>query len=145
MMIKNKKIFFILLLALLIRLFFLIFQYHDTWWDSAVYIGMGKYIFSNGSVGLWEPARPLIWPLFLGILWKLKLDVILFGRILLLFFSLGSIYLTYLIGKRIFNKKIALLAAALLSFTPTYLFYSTVLLSSIPSLFFGLLSVYFFI
>ena len=40
----------------------------DIWWDSAVYLGMGKHIYSLGEVGLWESSRPLIWPLILGFL-----------------------------------------------------------------------------
>lgn len=143
---KTKKIilYLILLSFLSIKIFYLLNQ-KGLLWDSAVYIGMGKYIFTLGKVGLWEPARPLIWPVFIGFLWKLGLNPIIFGRIAELIFSLGCIYLTYLIGKDVFNEKIALLSAFFLAFSPTFLFYSSTILTGIPSTFFALLSIYFLI
>jgi len=134
----------ILLCFLSIKIFHLIFQKGISW-DSAVYIGMGKHIFSLGKTGLWEPARPLVWPFILGFIWKINLDPMIWGRILELMFSLGCIYITYLIGKETFNENIALLSSILLAFSPTFLFYSSTLLTGIPSTFFALLSVYFFI
>ena len=76
-----------ILLGLIILLFLYIYFLHldtnaDLWWDSSVYIGMGKYIYSSGELGLYEASRPLIWPLILGFFWKLGLDVIFFGKLL---------------------------------------------------------------
>ena len=95
---KIKLILGILIIALIARLI-LFFDYHPIWWDSAVYIGMGKYIFSLGNQGLWEPLRPIIWPIILGFFWKIKLDPLFFGRLLNVFLSLGAVYLTYIISK----------------------------------------------
>ena len=114
----------------------------DIWWDSAVYIGMGKFLFGQG--GFWEPSRPLVWPLFLGAVWKVA-DVVVFGKILGLMFGVGCVYMTYLIGREIFNKRIALVAALFLAFSASFLFFSSKMLSGVPSLFFMLLSIYFFI
>ena len=86
---------------------------HQIIWDEAVYIGMGKFLFSFGKAGLWESIRPLGLPLLLGAIWKLKLDTILFAEILAVFFSLGNILLVYLISKETFNKTTATIAAAL--------------------------------
>ena len=115
---------------------------NNIWWDSAVYIGMGKFIFGQG--GFWEPARPIVWPLFLGVVWKIA-DVVVFGKILGLLFGTGCVYLTYLIGREVFNKRIALVSALFLAFSASFLFFSLKMLSGVPSLFFMLLSVYFFI
>jgi hypothetical protein len=63
----NKKwgfIIGILVFAFLIRLIFLI-KNPMLWWDSTVYLGMAKYIFSSGKIGLWEYFRPLLWPIIL--------------------------------------------------------------------------------
>ncbi|MDP7180739.1 MAG: glycosyltransferase family 39 protein [Candidatus Woesearchaeota archaeon] len=106
---------------------------------------MGKYIFSAGKLGLWESSRPLIWPTFLGTIWKLGLNPIISGRILELTFSLGLIHLTFIVGKEVFNEKIALLSAFFLAFSQTFLSYSSTILTAIPSTFFALLSVYFLI
>lgn len=140
---NNRGIILIISLFFLTKLFLIFFQ-ENVWWDSAVYTGMGKYLFSYGNSGLWESSRPLIWPLILGFFWKLGFNI-LFFRILELFFAIGCIYLTYLISKNIFNKKVALLSALFLAFSPTFYFFSGILLSEIISLFFALLSVYFFI
>lgn len=143
---KAKKIilYLILLFFLSIKIFHL-FNQKGILWDTAVYINMGKYMFSLGKAGLWEPARPLILPIFLGFLWRIGFEPISFGSILEVAFSAGCIYLTYLIGKDIFNENIALLSALLLAFSPSFLFYSSVILTEIPSLFFSLLAVYFLI
>lgn len=138
----NKPIYFILLIALIIHLLFLFSSF--IFWDAAVYIGMGKALFSFGKAGLWEPSRPLIWSFFLGLFWKLGLNVILFGRLLTSIFSIGCIYLVYLIGKDTFNEKTALIASLLLAFLPTFFNHNDSLLTAIPSTFFALLGIYLF-
>ncbi len=139
----NKKIIIILVVSFFIRLWSL-FIHHDLWWDSSVYIGMGKYIFSFGSVGLWESNRPLVWPLILGFGWRLGLDVILFGRIIVILCGLGSIYLIYLITRKIFDEKIALLSALLFSLSATFIRFNNILFTGIVSGFFVLLGLYYF-
>jgi len=122
-----------------------LFGPYETRWDEAVYIEMGKYIFSFGHAGLWEDARPLVSPVMLGFLWKLGANPILSVGILLLFFSLGTIYVTYLIARDVFDERVAMLSSLFLAFMPTFLFFSKHAMTTIPSTFFALLSVYFFI
>src|SRR3989338_3706940 len=93
----NVGIAAIIVLFLCANLIFLNF-YDDVWWDSSVYIGMGKYIFSLGKSGLWEESRPLIFPLILGIGWKLGFDAVYFGRLVSVIFAILVIILTYKIG-----------------------------------------------
>lgn len=114
----------------------------NVWWDSAVYSGMGKYIFSDGQSGLWESSRPLVWPIILGAIWKLNLDIVFFGKIISLLFAAGTIVMTYLIAKEIFERKTAVLAAFLLAFTPSFFFFSKLMLTEISSTFFSLLGFY---
>jgi 4-amino-4-deoxy-L-arabinose transferase-like glycosyltransferase len=139
----KKKIWLIIILGLIIRLAYL-FKHNPIWWDGAVYLGMGKYLFSLGQIGLWEPLRPLVFPLILGTFWKLNLNPILFGRILEIFFSLGSVYLVYLIGKTYKNEFVGLIAATLLCFTPIFFDFSFRLYTEIPSTFFALSAIYLF-
>lgn len=134
-------------LMLIITLFLSLYLFYtnsnaDLWWDSSVYIGIGKYIYSFGEAGLYEDSRPLIWPLILGFIWKLGLDVIFFGKLLVLLFGLGIIMLTYLIAYELFNKKIALLSALLLAFSPTFFLFNSILFTGIPSTFFVVLGLY---
>ena len=139
---RNKLIILLLFASLLLRLAFLP-KSIILWWDPSVYLGMGKYLFSFGKAGLWEASRPIVLPIILGLLWKLKLSFLF--NLLQLFFSLGCVYLVYLIGKDVFNEKIALLSALFLSLSPTFVFFGFLQLTDIPSTFFALLGVYLFI
>jgi 4-amino-4-deoxy-L-arabinose transferase-like glycosyltransferase len=137
----DKKIFSVLLISLLARIFYF-FHSHPIWWDAAVYLSMGKYIFSVGQLGLWEPIRPLLWPTLLGYGWFIGLNPEIWGYILTTFFSLGIIYLTYLIAKKYFNQKVALYSAIIISFTWIFFFFNYRLYTEIPSVFFALLALY---
>ena len=140
---EHSIILIFVLVSSIIRIISL-FIPHDLWWDSSVYIGMGKYIFSLGNVGLWEASRPLIWPIILGFFWKIGLDPVLLGEIMVTLLSLASIILAYLIALKNFNKKTAIFAALFFSFSPTFLKFNNILFSEIPSTFFLLLGIYFF-
>lgn len=139
MILKNKLIYLIVLVFFIAKLFTLSF-YKTIWWDASVYIGMGKYIYSLGSAGLWEPSRPLIWPLALGFFSKFG---ILVGKILDIVFGSLAIFLAYLIGKEIFNEKTGLLAAFFLAISPTFFIFNGIMLTETISTFFSLLAVYF--
>jgi|TARA_Y100000310_G_scaffold345860_1_gene471644 4-amino-4-deoxy-L-arabinose transferase-like glycosyltransferase len=146
----NNKIKENLGIILIIIFFVFIFSLHlnpdaDLWWDSSVYINMGKYIYSSGEAGLYESSRPLIWPLILGFFWKLGLDVIFFGKLLVLLFGIGIIILTYLISYQLFNKKTALLSSLLLSFSPTFFLFNSIVFTGVPSTFFSMFGIYLFI
>lgn len=140
---KHNLILFLILLFLLIKIPLAFFE-NEFLWDDTVYLGVGKYIYSLGNSGFIEDSRPLIWPLILGLFWKLGANPVFF-KILELIFASGSIYLTYLIAKNIFNEEVGLVSALFLAFSPTFFFFSTIALSGVPSLFFSLLGVYFFI
>lgn len=139
----NYFLVIILVFSLLVRLYYS--GYDAVWWDSAVYVGMAKYIFSFGNSGFWEISRPLVTPMILGFFWKLGANPYVTGRVLDVFFSLGCVFLTYLIGKEIFSKRVGLFSAFLLSFTPTFFNNGNYLLTGISSTFFSLLGMYFFI
>ncbi|HJN56730.1 MAG: glycosyltransferase family 39 protein [Candidatus Woesearchaeota archaeon] len=143
--IKNNKTFIIFISIISVVYFSSLFIHHDIWWDSAVFLGMGKYLWSLGNVGLWEASRPIIWPLLLGFFWKLNLNPIIFGQITAILFSIGTIALTYLIAVNIFNKKTALISSLFLSLFPTYFLFANILHTEIPSAFFTLVGIYFFI
>jgi hypothetical protein len=141
---KHKVFLLIFLLSLVLKVFSL-FVAHDIWWDSSVYLGMGKYIYSFGDVGLWESSRPLIWPLILGFLWKIGFDAIFFGKLAVIAFSSGILLLTYIVAHELFNKKIAVLSAFFLALSSTFFLFGNVLHSEIPSTFFVMLGFYYFI
>lgn len=121
----------------------IIYTPHSPIWDSSVYILMGKYIYSLGQSGLWQALAPVFWPLILGFFWRLGFDPIFWGKLFELLLSLGSIWLTYLIGKLVFDKSTGILGALFLGFSRTYFYWGNFLLTGIPSTFFSLLAVYY--
>jgi len=120
------------------------FSYQDKsiGWDESTYLAIGKYFYSWGQVGFIEAFRPIVWPLIVGLFWKLHFDVFFIGGIIQIFFGLGSIYCVYLIGTKVFNQGVGLLAAVLFSLSSTYYYCNTMLLTDIPSTFLGLWAVY---
>ena len=140
----STGIIVIIALFLCVHSLFLNF-YSEVWWDSSVYIGMGKYIFSFGNSGLWEESRPLVFPLLLGTGQILNLNVIYFGRFISIIFAVLVILITYRIGLKIFSKKVALLSSFFLAFSYNFIFFSPNILTEIPSTFFVLLAFYSFL
>lgn len=131
----------ILLLSLIIRLLYVLLNY-PLWWDSHIYVSIGKYIFSSGELGIWETFRPLIHPFILGLFWNLKLNPFIVGKFLDIVFSTVAVYLTYLIGKNVFDKKTGLVAAFVFSLTPIFLMIAGLILSDPLALTFGLGGIY---
>lgn len=140
----DKKIFLVLLLSLVTRVAYLFFD-QNIWWDAAVYLAMGEHIASLGTLGFWEPIRPLLWPFILSYSFVFNLNPIIVGHIFSTIFSLGCIYLTYEIAKKLFNERTALLSSILLSFTWIFFFFNARLYTEIPAVFFALASYYFFL
>ncbi len=140
---QKYLIFFILAIFFVIQSFSL-FNDADIWWDPAVYVEMGKYMFSDGNSGLWEPYRPILWPVILGFFWKMGLDPIFFGNLMSIALATVCIYIAYLICKKIFDMNTGIVAAFILSFTPTFFFFSGIPFSEMCSLMFLLLGIYFY-
>lgn len=109
-------------------------------WDTSIYIGMGKYIFSHGAIGVLEIFRPPVIPLILGIIWKVGIDPLITGKILATLASLALIHVVYSIARRI-SETAGILAASLLSFTAVFIAFTNAPLSDIPSTLFILLAV----
>jgi len=141
---KTYVLWYILLFSLVLRLIYLLADY-SLWWDTHVYIGMGKYIFTMGKLGVWESFRPLVHPIILGALWKLNLNIVFVGKILDIIFSLCAVYLTYLVTLKIFNRKTAIASSIVLSITPLFLMFTGLILTEPLAITFGLLGIYYFI
>jgi 4-amino-4-deoxy-L-arabinose transferase-like glycosyltransferase len=141
---KNFIISFIIVLAFLFDAILLVYP-QNLWWDEAVYISIGKYIYSYGNSGFFEVFRPISLPIILGFFWFLGLNPIFFGKILAVIAHIGMIYLIYKIGDKAFGKNVGLLSSALIAFTPFIYIFSTKILSDILSTTFALTAVYIFI
>ncbi|RJQ17262.1 DUF2079 domain-containing protein [Candidatus Woesearchaeota archaeon] len=140
---ENKEIIIIVAIFLALRIASM-FRYHIPIWDEAVYYGMGKYLYSLGSMGLWEDIRPIVLPLILGFFWKINMPWAL-TEIVPVFFSTATLLMTYILGKKLFNKDVGALAAFLLAITPIFHLYTPYYLTEIPATFFSLLALYWFL
>lgn len=101
-------------------------------WDGSVYIGMGKWIFSNGMIGLWEPFRPPLFGLIQGLIWKFSLNPLFIGGILVIFATLLISYYLYKEGEK--TKTYAgLFALVLFACMPLVMNYGHLAMTDIPS------------
>ncbi len=141
---KEKPLYGVVLLSMIIRLIYLGIDY-PLWWDSHVYISMGKFLFSGGEIGAWESFRPLIHPFILGLFWKFGLNPVFAGKILDLLYSLLVIVLSYMVAEKIFNKKVAVLSSLLLGLTPLFIMFTGLILTDPLAMLFGLLGLWFLI
>ncbi|MBS3091791.1 glycosyltransferase family 39 protein [Candidatus Pacearchaeota archaeon] len=147
----NLALFGIITLAVIIRIYlFSIVKDQAHWWDSLAFGSIAKQI----TMGLW-PNDPFIIhelalrpPLF-SLMWAflLKLNISDIGILLILEIipSILSVYLVFLIVKEFYDKRTALLSSFIFSVLWINLFYTMRIMSDIPSLFFSLLAIYFFI
>jgi hypothetical protein len=138
------KLLLVLFLSLLARLFYFTYE-QAIWWDAAVYLSMAKFLVSGGTLGLWEPIRPLVWPVLLSLSHLIQINDLYWGYTLTTLFSLGCIYLTYRIAKICFGTRVGILSSFLLSFTWIFFYFNVRLYTEIPSLFFALIGIYFYL
>ena len=141
---RDYVLFFFLAIMLCVKIVILLHKYHEPIWDEAVFMGMGKYIYSGGELGLWEAIRPLGLPLILGLFWIIGIDYITASGFIIFFFAGGSLVLTYLLAKDLFNKRVAIIAIVLTYITPFFFLFSNRVLTGIPAMFFCLAAVYSF-
>lgn len=119
------------------------FNYVEVWWDEAIYIGMGKYIATNGVVGIWEMFRPPLLPLIYAFLFKLGIPLYFAGKLMVIIVSSGVLWLTYKIGESI-HKNAGIFASIFLAITPVFFSFTKIATTDITSIFFILLALYFY-
>jgi len=141
MFIKKHGIFLAICLIALIIKFVLAAQPTSPWWDPAIYVGMGKYLFSSGMFGLWEILRPPLWPIILGEAWSIGLEPLAVAKVLVIASSLATLVVLYVLGEK-YEKGVGLTAAILLATSPIHNFFVTVPTNDIPSTLLSLLAVY---
>ena len=149
---KERENFFLILLVVFTVLFrfyyFLKLGNQPIWWDEGDYLAISKVWALGQETPVWwghfTGMRPLLMPIIWAGFFKFGLDELSIRFFTLLLPSLIVIYLTYLLGKDLYDKKIGLIAGVMMSVYWVFFFYSFRLLTDIPSVFFGMLSFYFF-
>jgi len=139
---KNKKVYFylflaIMILALIIRLYyFWHYKAQPLWWDEAQYLwrarvmARGNWFVSGWNwdsllfEGVVSPHKPFL-IIFVGAFFYLfGLNGEIATKFFMVLISLAGIAFTYLVGKEMYNKKVGLIAFALMSTFYLYNFYS---------------------
>ncbi len=124
----NVYLIAVLLFAFLIRMYYFFLTSHQAlWWDEAEYMLKVKSIFFDipvtGLAEIREPVIPYIWSLF----------YLLGGEIGVRFFqiimSLFTVFMTYVVGRQLFNRKIGILSALFMSVLSIPLFFTNRLLT----------------
>lgn len=141
---KDKYIIGFILIAAFILMTLTGLKDYVVWWDQAVYIGMGKYIATGGSIGIWEIFRPPLFPLIYAFLYKLHIPLIIAGKLIVIIASVGSMFVAYLIGESIY-KRAGIFASIFLFFTPVFFSFSKISITDIFSSLIILIAVLFFI
>ena len=137
---KGRFVFVLILVFVLVKAV-LVFQFHVPTWDEAVYVGMGKFVYSGGESGLWESGRYFGISVLLGAAWKLGLPLFFF-ELLVVALGAGSVFLAFLVSRDFFNESVGLMAALLLAGTGSFFSQASLFLPELPSAFFSVLAVY---
>lgn len=140
---KNNKIYLFLFIILIFTLIYNFTNYMP-YWDEAVYINNGKYLFSGQEISIYEYQRPPLMGLITGLFWYLGLDEILFSKlILILIFMLGLYYL-YKTSEHI-KPGSGIITTIIFASLPTIMLFNHRLLTSIPGASLSIIGLYFFI
>jgi len=140
----NLLILGVLILALIIRLyFFFLTQNQPLWWDEAEYMLKGKSMFLGTPSTGWAIQREIVIPIIWGFFSKIFNSEFL-PRLLQIVVSLVTVFFTYLLGKEIYNKKIGIIAAVIMSVNAIHLFFTVRLLTYLLAPLFFVLTFYCF-
>jgi 4-amino-4-deoxy-L-arabinose transferase-like glycosyltransferase len=140
----NIYLFLILIFSFVVRIFyFFLTKQQPLWWDEAEYMLKAKNMaLGTPGTGFWI-GRPILFPILLSSFYFIGLGEVSI-RFSLLIVSLLTVYLVYLVGKKMFNEKIGLIASFLYSLVYINLFYSMRIMIDILHVTLGLLAFYFF-
>ncbi len=110
-------------------------------WDAAVYVGMGKYLFSHGTIGTWEILRPVGLPIVLGLFWNIGISPYMAGVVLSMLISVGTLVLVYMFAQEV-RRGAGNIAVMVLVSSAIFFRYSAVPVTDISSTFFALLGIF---
>jgi hypothetical protein len=142
---KEHGVVLSIMLVFLVAKIVLSIVFGSVFFDEYDYVGMAKFFYSFGDSGFFSDTRPFVIPLIIGLGWKLGFDVVIFGKIIAVLFSLATLWMTYLISRRLFGKNVANISVFFLAFFPLFFSFAHRILTEIPGMFFVLLSFYLFI
>jgi len=146
---ENQFLVFLMVFTIIIRLYYFIkLGNQPIWWDEGDYLSIAK-VWALGLDkpewwGLFTGMRPLFMPLVWAAMMKIGLNELTIRFFTLFLPSVLTVYLVYAVGKDLYHKKIGLIAGFIMSVYWVHLFYTFRLLTDIPALCLGMLTIYFF-
>ncbi len=145
----NQLLFALMAFVVLTRLYYFIkLGAQPIWWDEGDYLAIAKVWALNLPIPDWwahfTGMRPLLMPMIWAGMFKIGLSEIVLRFITLFLPSIIIVYLVYAVGRDMYNAKTGLIAGFMMSVYWVFMFYSYRLLTDIPSIFFGMLCIYFF-
>src|SRR3989344_4301538 len=137
----DKLIILVLIFSFLVRIAFLFYS-PLRGWDETVYLNLGHdlsnnpFIYSllNSGWNDFIPSTDIIYgwpnigfrapllPYILSVFYSLNLNFLI--PIIILFFGTLSVFLVYILGKKLFDEKVGLYSAILFALIPIHVFYS---------------------
>ena len=148
---SNIFLILILLFAFILRLYFFIkVGNQPLWWDEAAYGSLARNLVSH----TWDGTklivgetliRPMLFPLLWSILMRIGINETGVRFLLELLPSIISVFLVYLIGKELYDKKVGLMASFIFSVLWIHLFYTVRLLVHMQEVIFLFAGIYYFI
>jgi 4-amino-4-deoxy-L-arabinose transferase-like glycosyltransferase len=113
--------------------------------DEAVYAGQGASLARDPSFLPFFPvfrAHPLLFQTLLSVMYRVFGVSGLGGRLLAVAFGMGTVWLTYAIGTRLYARRVGILAALLIGVMPYTVVVSRQILLDTPMVFFTSLALY---
>lgn len=149
---QNKKEYLILagvfIIAAVVRI--IKFDAPDLVMDSVVYSRLGKNLIEFGRYEFGENFNmgvffPPGYPIFIGLMNLIFNDLFFSAKLVSSVTSIMSVFLSYLVGKELYDERSGLFAALLFAIYPVIILVSVQGYSDAPFIFFILLSIYIFI
>ncbi len=105
------------------------------------YIEIGKFLFSHGTVGMWEIARPIGLPIILGSFWKIGINPYAAGEVTAVIVSMALLVLVHFFSEEI-RPRTGIIASTILAATGVFFSNSALPITDIISTFFAVLSLF---
>jgi len=113
------------------------------WWDEAEYLSFVNHIVDSAPYSMWE-GRAIFYPLMLSLFAFINNSETML-RIGLLLINALTVLFSFLVLKKLFNEKIAFIATLFFLTNDLFRFFSLRFLTSIPSMMFILIGLYFYL
>lgn len=143
---KNKYVIILILIiifAFAIRLYYYNFTSgQPLWWDESEYLATAKHWAFNVPYDV-NPQRPPLFQFLASLFFSSGLAENSIKFFLIIIPSTFLVYIFYLLGKEMYNKKIGLIAAFLASISWTFIFWSSRVQPDFISICFQVLSILF--